>query len=226
MYHYVNNSGSSLSVTPEAFEKQMKYLRDHNYHVISLDAFVDGKRSGRKFAHNTVVITFDDGQRDNYTNAFPVLKEYDMPATIFLITQSIGQRDSFLTWEQVKEMSADGLIDFGAHTQHNVYLPDADMETITAEVTGSKRDIEQRLGEPAHHFCYPSGGFTPEAKHIVKQAGYLSALTTNRGYDRENDDLYELMRVKVTDSDAMEPFHFWGKLSGYYNLFRSAKSGY
>lgn len=223
MYHYTGDGNGTLFVSSENFERQMKYLRDREYNIISLDDFVDRKKAGKDFSHNTVVITFDDGQRNNYINAFPVLKKYQMSATIFIITQWMGQ-NAFLTWDQVKEM-AQYDIDFGSHTQHHVYLPEADIDMLRLEIERSKKDIEKRLGKPVNHLCYPSGGFTKDVKRLVEESGYLSALTTNRGFDRYNNDLYELMRIKVTNSDAVKLFHFWGKLSGYYNFFRKAKSG-
>jgi len=224
MYHYVNEHPWSLSVTPQNFDRQMKYLRDHRYHAISLDELVAGLRQGRDFAHNTVVVTFDDGWADLYDNAFSILKKYHIPATIFVITQWTGG-SSFLNWDQIREMAQHG-IDFGSHMQRHSYIPGLVREGIIAEVTGSKKDLERELKKPANHLCYPSGGFTDEAKEIVREAGYLSAVTTNRGMDRYNHDLYELKRVKVTNSDAVKPFHFWAKLTGYYNLFRRTKPGY
>ena len=222
-YHYIDGNPWTLSVSPEIFERQMKYLKDRNYNVISLDELVDGLRKGRDLPRNTVVITFDDGWEVLYDNAFPVLKKCKFPVTIFVITQWTDGK-TFLNWNQIREMAQYG-IDFGSHMQKHSYIPDLKREQIVAEVAGSKDDLERELGKPARHFCYPSGGFTEEAKEIVREAGYLSASTTNRGTDRYNNDLYELMRVKVTNSDAVKPFHFWAKLSGYYNLFRGVKAG-
>lgn len=224
MYHYVSEGDGTLFVKPDIFERQMKYLRDHRYNVISMDELVDGMRSGRSFAHNTVVVTFDDGRRDNYLNAFPVLQKYQIPATIYMIT-GWAEQSAYLTWGQIREMANSG-IDFGAHTRHHVYLPDVDLETARAEIVGSRDDLLREIRRRPRHFCYPSGGFTEPVKRIVRQAGYDSATTTNRGSDRHNIDFYELNRVKVTNSDAVKPFHFWGKLSGYYNLFRSSRRGY
>lgn len=223
MYHYIDPEIWSLSVTPENFERQMKFLSEKKYRVISLDAFVEQTKAGKPFAHNTVVITFDDGRSDNYKNAYPVLKKYNMPATIFLITQWMD-RDPQLTWDQVREMAANG-IDFGSHTQHHRYVPDLLPRELLTEIVNSKYDIEGRLGRPANHFCFPSGGFTEEAKAVIRQAGYTSASTTNRGMDRHNRDLYELKRIKVKNRDGENTFYFWIKLSGYYNLFRGGKPG-
>lgn len=225
MYHYVNDGhAGSLSVTPENFERQMKYLKDRGYAVISLDAFIEGKRLGRDFARNTVVITFDDGWEDNYTKAFPILKKYEMPATIFLISQLVGQAP-YLHWDQIREMSAHG-IDFGSHTRTHAYVPNLNQEQLLEEALSSKQEIEMHLGRPVKHFCYPLGGFREESKDVLRQAGYLSAVTTNRGSDRQQQDLYAIRRIKVTNSDAVKPLSFWAKLSGYFYLFRMPKLGY
>jgi peptidoglycan/xylan/chitin deacetylase (PgdA/CDA1 family) len=228
MYHSVDESPESLSVSPEIFERQMYYLKSHRYHVISLDEFVEGKRKGRTFPHNTVVITFDDGFEDNYTAAYPSLKRYGFPATIFLIVDRIGttfDEVTYLTWDQIKEMSRNG-ITFGSHTWRHTYVPDFSLEEFWLEAISSKKEIELQTGQPVRHFCYPSGGFTEGAKAILQRAGYRSAATTNRGLDRYQQDLYELKRVKVSDSDGVKPLHFRLKLSGYYYLFRRPKAGY
>ena len=224
MYHYVNEEPGSLSVSPENFRKQMRYLKERGYQVISMDDFVRAKNSGRKLPFNWVVITFDDGRDDNYENAYPVLKEYGFPATIFIISQLVD-KEPYLTWEQVREMSQNG-IDFGSHTRHHRYLPDLPEDELRNEIFNSKKDIEDVLNKQINHFCYPSGGFTKLSKELMREAGYLSATTTNRGAYRDNKDLYELNRIKITNSDAVRPFNFAIKLSGYYNLFRRSRSGH
>lgn len=227
MYHYMGGDRGSLTVSPESFERQMKYLRDHDYQVISLDEFVEGKMAGKDFPHNTVVITFDDGIEDNYTEAFPILKKYQIPATIFVITGLVGKTyDGLdcLNWRQIKEMSAHG-ISFGSHSHTHRYLPNLSPDELIKEIEFSKFELEKQLGGTARHFCYPIGAFTHQVKKALKEAGYISASTTNRGFDRYNNDLYELQRIKIKDTDAIKPFHFWGKLTGYYNIFREAQPG-
>lgn len=224
MYHSIyDDPKSSLSVAPENFSKQMKFLAENEYSVITLDELVSGIESGRKFPGKTVVITFDDGMKDNYLNAFPALVENDFPATIFLITGYIDKFDSYVTWEQVRLMMREG-ISFGGHTRNNVYLPSvSDTKVLWDEIAGSKEDIKNKTGKPPEYFCYPTGGFNAKIKQAVKKAGYKGACTTNRGTDKSNKDVFELNRVKITDSDMNKPFHFRAKLSGYYNLFRKLK---
>ncbi|MEA3489785.1 MAG: polysaccharide deacetylase family protein [Candidatus Omnitrophota bacterium] len=226
MYHAVRDDRSStLNVTPENFSRQMAFLRESGYSVISLDDLVRHIRKGRRFVPGAVVITFDDGYEDNYFHAFPVLKKYDMPATIFLITGYTGTRKGYMKWDQVRAMMKSN-IDFGGHTMNDVYLPSLEDDgRLWEEIYGCREDILRNAGGEAGYFCYPIGGFNERVKNTVKKAGYKGACTTNRGDDRFNRDVYELKRIKVTNSDMNKPLHFRAKLSGYYNLFRSVKSG-
>ena len=226
MYHSISGDVSStLNVAPDNFARQMEFLRDAGYSVISLGELVENIKKGRGYIPKTVVITFDDGYRDNYLNAFPVLSKYDIPATIFLITGYVGENPDYVNWDQVRLMMKNN-IDFGGHTRNNAYLPSVDdPKRLREEVAGCREDIEANTGSEADFFCYPTGGFNEDVKQAVKDAGYKAACTTNRGADRLNRDLYELKRVKVTNSDMTKPMHFRAKLSGYYNAFRSTRSG-
>ncbi len=229
MYHRITEGpNESLYVKPDSFLRQMAYIKWRGYNVISLDELVEGIKNGKKFKHNTVVITFDDGYEDNYVSAYSVLKNYDFPAVIFLISNYIDKKQGHLKWQQIKEMLKDSKIAFGGHTRNNVYLPDVKSKSgLKNEIAGCKKDIEAKIGRNIDYFCYPTGGFTEEIKKIVKEAGYKGACTTNRGFARFNKDVYELKRIKIKGSDFVEkPLSFWAKLSGYYNVFRRGKKPY
>jgi len=232
-YHSFDYGRGQLSVTPENFEKQMRYLKDKGFNVISLDELNEGIKDKKKFAHNTVVITIDDGYENNFIYAYPVLKKYGFPATIFLITNYMGE-EGFLNWDEVKEMSKHNIA-FGGHTKNHVYLPIVNKEDVLwDEIAGCKKAIEEHIGMPADYFCFPFGGFTQRTQMLVKRAGYKGACITNRGLDVLNKhDVYELDRVSVRDSDPyfsfsnlFDPIRFRAKLSGYYNSFREEKRGY
>lgn len=226
-YHHVGVPSGMWrlnTVSERSFEYQMNFLKRHGFHVIDFNDLVTGIKEGQEFARDTVVLQFDDGYEDNYKYAFPVLKKYGFPATIFLISDKVGDPD-FLTWDQVKEMEKYN-IKAGAHTRHHVYLPRVSGAQAQDEIAGSKKVIEDHLGHSINFFAYPSGGFTPEDKQILRDAGYKAAVTTNRGKDKFNYDLYELKRIHMNNTDDQySGLVLWFKLSGYYNLFRHSKSG-
>lgn len=229
-YHSFDYGTGMLSSSPENFERQMRYIKVKGFKVIPLNELVEGITSGRKFAHNTVVITIDDGYKNNFTYAYPILKKYGFPATIFLMTNAIGA-PGYLNWEEVKEMSMNN-ISFGGHTKNHPYLPSIEQEDILwDEIFGCKKAIEAHIGIPVDYFCYPFGGFTEAMKIIVKKAGYKGACGTNRGSNVLNrKDLYELHRISVRNanpyfsfSNLSAPIRFRAKLKGFYNLFREQK---
>ena len=228
-YHHVGGSLDKFEklniVSVQSFEEQMFFLKKNGYKVVSFKDLIEGINKGYAFAHNTVVIQFDDGYEDNYTNAFPVLKKYQFSAMVFLISDSIGT-PGFLTWNQVKEMES---YDFkaGAHTRRHSYLPEISLEEAKEEIVGSKRIIEEHLEHAIDYFAYPSGGFTKEVQAFVKEAGYKAAVTTNRGRSKfNNEDLYALKRIRMNENDSkFMSIALWAKCSGYYNLFRKKKDG-
>jgi len=224
-YHHVGIPSGKWrlnSVSEKSFEYQMTFMKRHGFQVISFDDLVEGIKKGHLFSRNTVVLQFDDGYEDNYKYAFPILKKYGFSAIEFLISDKIGD-PGFLTWDEVKEMEKYNLL-AGAHTRHHVYLPEVSLIEAQDEIAGSKKVIEDHLGHSIDYFCYPTGGFTEEVKRLVKEAGYRAAVTTNRGKDRFNIDLYELDRVHMNNTDDRYfGLILWFKLSGYYNLFRKLK---
>lgn len=233
-YHSFDYGSGLLSVAPENFERQMRYLKDKHYNVISLDELVGGIKNKRTFTRNTVVITIDDGYENNFTRAYPILKKYGFPAIIFLITNSIGTRAAFLSWDEIKEMSKNN-ISFGGHTKNHVYLPSVNKEDVLwDEIVGCKKTIEEHIGIPVDYFCFPLGGFTEETEMLAKRAGYKGACVTNRGYDILNRyKIYELNRISVRNSNPyfsfsnlFAPIRFRAKLAGYYNVFRENRKGY
>ena len=223
MYHHVRytQKTENNSVSPERFEWQMKYLSKNKYKVLSLDELVQGVKAKKRFSRKSVVITFDDGYDDNYIYALPILKKYHFPVIIFLPSELMNT-PGFLMWGELKQMMANGF-DVGSHTMRHAYLPDLKPEDQWKEITGSKESIERNLGIKLKYFCYPSGGFNETIKDMLKKSGYEGACTTNRGAIRFGKDVYQLKRIRLSDSDDNE-FKLWAKLFGYYNLFRNRKN--
>ena len=225
MYHSVDYADKPEAnwVSPELFERHMAYLFYHKYHVISLDELVDSIKEGRKISKKSVVITFDDGYENNYTYALNILKKYGFPATIFIPSDFLDTH-GHLTTQQVKEM-AQQKIDVGSHSRTHAYLPGQPEITQKDEIRGSRQALEEKVATEIKYFAYPIGGFSPEIKKIVREAGYKGACTTNRGNDRANKDVYALKRIRFSNNDDKD-HTLWIKLSGYYNLFRRLKDPY
>jgi peptidoglycan/xylan/chitin deacetylase (PgdA/CDA1 family) len=216
MYHRVDIGGGEpgLFVTPETFERQMEFLKIHGYHVVPLNDLVRDLKAGRRISHKTVVITFDDGNADNFRNAFPVLHKLNFPATIFMITGNIG-REGWLTEEDLRILDQSD-ITIGSHTISHAFLPDLTSDdALTRELGESKDRLEKLLGHPVTLFSYPAGGFTERSKNRVIEQGYEGAVTTNHGKGRH--DPYALHRIKVKDSGG-NLFSFWVRTTGLYHL--------
>ena len=198
----------------------MALLKKFGYRVIKLEDLVDSLKKGVEISRKAVVITFDDGKQSVYTHAFAILKKYNYPAIVFLPTELIGT-PGYVTWPQVREMMAHN-ISFGSHTKNQVYLPDFSEDRQREEIAGSKKILEKQLGVPMEYFSYPTGGFSEATKRLVKQAGYKAAVTTNRGFEMKHQDLFELKRVRLSNSDSND-LYIWVKFAGYANVFKKGK---
>ncbi len=227
MYHSIGGPGSKqypLDVSPGSFEKQMRFLSRHHYNVIPLHDLVTLLKEGKKTPSKTVVITFDDAYENNYTEAYPILKKYNLPATIFVVVNYMGQTKNlyghdfrFMTPQMALEMQDSGLITIGSHTMNHLLLPSIkDKSVLWQEIRGSKEALEKILGRPVLAFCYPNGGYTPEVEKMVQAAGYQIAVTTMARHKRPGRyDIFALRRIKVTDS-AVNPVVFFVETSGYF----------
>jgi len=185
-------------VAPEAFIRQMEYLKNENYTVIDLDSLVGALKRNIRLPPKSVVLTFDDGWRSQYSYAFPVLKKYGFTATFFIYTDVIDH-NYFLTWDQVRLMRNSGMT-IGGHTKSHPYLPDIhDSAQLREEIIGSKLIIEDQIRAKINLFAYPFGHYRDEVIGIVKEAGYTAARSTYKGINNTKDDLYTLKAVEVTD---------------------------
>ena len=228
MYHHISpaEEGNIVNVTPDRFKKQMEFINNHNYNVITPDEYVRCAREEKEIkSKNLVLITFDDGYEDNFTYAYPVLKENNFPAVVFVVVNKLGKED-YLTIDQIKKMQQSGII-FGSHTLNEVYLPSLDEAAVKGEVRGSKIKLEKITAKPVNFFAYCTGGYTKEAQNILRLSGYLMAFTTNRGFNkdrRNNDDIFAIRRIKITDRDNW--FSLWAKSTGIYHLFHRVRNPY
>lgn len=232
MYHQVNPKATfanKLSISVDTFERQMRFLKNKHYNVISLEALADLIKEKKHIPPKTIAITFDDGYKDNYVYAFAVLRKYRLPATVFIIVKEVGRtQGDRLNWDQIKIMQDSGLVTFGSHAMgpdpltkaYSRYPVKLSLERYFKEqVSDSKEIIQQRLAKSVTLFSYPEGKFNAAIRQAVIDAGYKAAATTSPGKNYPNNDVFALKRIRVSES-ARNLFIFWVQVSGYYTFLK------
>lgn len=195
-YHKVDAYHHALSIPPDEFEEQIKYLYDSGYHSISPDQLTAYLKEGSPLPEKPILITFDDGYADNYNNAYPILKKYGFNATIFIVTNLVGHDRRFVTWEQVKEMQSNGFT-FGSHTANHIPLSQLPAEQVEIELIQSRDEITRQIGVTPRYFAYPTGAYNMQIEEVVRKAGYTAAFTIRYGQVSPESDLYALERIPI-----------------------------
>lgn len=226
MYHMISphlpknrSKFNRLRVTPQAFEKQLHWLHKNQWKTMTMAELAEHQN----IPPRTVVLTFDDGYADNYIHAFPLLKRYNMKATIFIVTERFNQNwatdkdtklssnelnnEAMLTHEMVREMTDSGLIDIGSHTIHHVNLPTLSYEQQEEEIAHSKTIIEQAYNITCKSFAYPFGFYDDTSVALVQKHGYTSAVTTvPRFLPWEDKNRYEIPRIIISGRQSLFDF--------------------
>lgn len=212
MYHYIrvnpdphDRVGADLSVTPEDFAQQMQLLAARGFHTISLDELAAAILTGAALPDRPIVLTFDDGYEDFYTSAYPILKEYHLDATSFVITGKVGWK-GYLTWDQMREMQASGLVQFESHTVDHVAMSQVSLSQAQYELIASKSALEKQLDARVDIFCYPSGRYDSQVESFLAQDGYIAGVSTRPGIVHNIGDLPALTRLRIRGSDTLNEF--------------------
>jgi len=202
MYHYVEyvqNKNDKLRIalntTPYVLENEIQTLIAAGYNFITnndLSDVLDGKTN---LPANPILLTFDDGYRDFYTDAYPILKKYRVKATNYVIAGFLNRNNHLLT-SQVQEISNDGLVEIGAHTVNHVWLKGLQLNIVSDEVFQSKEILEQLIHKPVLSFAYPFGAFDDQAIKVVKDSGFRSAVSTIPGVNQNQEDRFYMFRLR------------------------------
>lgn len=206
-YHRVNpwHKEDALTVSPGNFERQMRYLLKRGFIPVQPDDYLS--KAGTGDSSSALLTTFDDGYADNLWYAAPVLGKLGVKPLIFLTVNYIGtvdifrrykdkEKDRFLNWREVGEMSAEGVV-FGSHSLSHPHLTQVDDGTLRAEVAESKKIIEDRTGRPVNFFCCPYGDFDERVIVALQGAGYLGAVVTPGVGKMVKKSVYTLPRTGV-----------------------------
>jgi peptidoglycan/xylan/chitin deacetylase (PgdA/CDA1 family) len=227
MYHSLEESDRwFMNVRPANFERQMAYIAKKGFPVISLAELARRIREKLPLG-GSIVITFDDGYRDNYTTALPALRRYGFPATIFVATDRIGTTDArglqYVSAEEIQELEAGGLITIQPHTMSHPRLAEVPLEEARAEVTGSKLALESLLGSRRGLFAYPYGSYNAATADMVRGVGFDAAVTVDEGTVKAGDDAFKIARVSIDASTTHAQFR--GKLSRAIDIYTAVKGG-
>jgi len=226
MYHYVHpnpDAGDRLTVSPEVFDRQMRFLKSRHYNVVPLQLLGDLIRDKKKIPPKTIAITLDDGHKDNFTYVFPILKRYNLPATMFIIINEVGRpQNDRLTWGEINIMRDSGLVTFGSHTlgPEPLIKIESDKE-LRSQIFDSKRILEEKLGRKVSMFSYSEVFFNDKIKQLIIDAGYGLAVATMPGKKYPNDDVFSLKRLRIS-SNSGNLFVFWFETSGIYTFIRES----
>lgn len=218
LYHSIGKIDPSdnlgIRVDKDKFYSQMKILKEGNYKVISLKETVDSIKK-KNFPGDAVAITFDDGYRDNITDAAPILEKMGFRATFFVTVSYIGgiktnpkrtwQRWECMDWLDLKELIKRGH-DIGSHSYHHISLTKFNRETQREEIRSSKDILRSYLKKEINFYSYPYGSFDEESAGLAKEEGYAAACTTEPGINNKSANLYRLKRIEIQPKDTDDDF--------------------
>ena len=204
-YHSIQKNGENeLMMNPELFRSQMQWLKDNNYTSLTLEELYNYIKFNTPVPEKSVVITLDDGYVDNYTNAMPIINEFDFDATIFMVSDFINN-PNFLTENQLKELEKNK-ITIESHTVNHLNLANISREKQKEELEESKKHLGSLLNKSVDYIAYPYGSYTDDTKDIAVETGYKMGFSTNSGWASGNSDLFSIPRVYMSDFYDMNEF--------------------
>lgn len=199
MYHHIGVSpiGSRYYVTPENFEAHLKLLRDWGYASISTSMLVEAITKGAELPPRPIIFTFDDGNLDNYSNAFPIMQRYGFAGVLYIPAAFVGE-PNYLNVDQIKEMASAGW-EVGSHSiSHPTNFLALEPSAMRREIVGSRQMLEEMLGLPILTFAYPFGLNSGGAADYVHFAGYIAGMgATGYTADQGTSNLFVLQRVEI-----------------------------
>lgn len=204
-------SAKKYTLEDYIFEQQIRNLKDNGYSCINFSDVKNSLFSSYNLPAKPIVITFDDGMEDNYNVAFPILKRYNVKATFFIVTNLVG-KENFLHWNQIIEMSNEGM-EFQSHTHTHRNLSELSNDEIQKELNLSKNILEEKLNKQIGVVALPFGrGDNKNVKEIALASGYLFACNSTWGDNNINKNSFYLNRFGINVDCSMEQFRSFVEL--------------
>lgn len=202
LYHYVeyvqdrnDTMRQSLNTPPHVFEQQLLTLKKDNYTFLTVSNLGDILEGKLDLPSKPIILTFDDGYRDFYTDVYPILKKHNIKVTQYVISGVIGQKN-YMFKKQIDEILKSGLVEVGSHTVHHVSLASKLFPVVQYEAAKSKADLEKMFGVKIVSFAYPNGSFDEQSISVVQSAGYKTAVSTVPGIDQSQNNRFFLYRLR------------------------------
>lgn len=213
MYHYISAAPSAndrirygLSVTPEMFEAQLKLLQDNGCTTITLRDLYTYLAIGTPLPDNPIILTFDDGYLDNYTNAFPLLQKYGMIGTFFVLTGPADEGNpAYLSWDMIQEMN-DGGMDIQLHSRAHLDMRNRSYDWLVFQLIGGRQSIEGHTGKPVNFMAYPSGKYDANLLRFLRDTNFWAAVTTAAGRQHVLQDALLWERVRISGQMRLPDF--------------------
>ena len=215
-YHQFTNANAvsqRLEVTAKAFRAQMQYLRDNNFNVLSMKQVEEILQGKRQLPDNAIVLTIDDGYASVYDVALPIIKEFGFPFTLYVYTDFVGG-GAALSWAEVKELQATGLVDIQSHSKSHSSLSRLEQDTseqayherVLNELEHSKRVLERRVGNDTWQISFPYGNTSEDVPALMRNSGYRLGFTVTRGDNTVYTDPAFLYRTMIYGDHTLEDF--------------------
>lgn len=219
LYHHIGTASSpaasSYYTSPEDFEAQMKALRDWGYTSITISQLVEAIMNSALLPNHPVVITFDDGNLNVYTNAFPIMRKYGFTGVMYIIANKL-HADGYMGIDQIKEMAAAGW-EVGSHSMTHAHLREAH-DRLNFEIAQSRINLQEALGVPVRSFAYPYGEMDEVVGKQVQSYGYTSAVGLGTLWNQSLYNLYYLSRREVSNGVDLQVFASYLPWPGAENL--------
>ena len=206
LYHHVHPDPPSLNywIDTENFEDQMRILSDLGHHTVTPTQLRQAILKGLQLPLKPVIITFDDGNEDNYEYAFPIMQKFGFIGTAYIVANRLGA-DGFLSTEQLKEMAAAGW-EIGSHSMTHADLADATATKLREELLDSRLRLEREIGVEVRSFSYPFGSFVSTLGSKVENYGYRTAMGLGKKTLHDLNTIYYLDRITIHGTVTLEEF--------------------
>ncbi len=221
-HHFLEDCDSPLCISPAVFDQHMKYLKDNGYRTVTMEDLQGFLQYRKALPKKSLVITIDDGYRSAYDVAYHILKRYGFTATFFIYTDYVGVSPKAITWDQLKEMGADGF-QIGSHTQSHSDLTmkkEGESEEdyfarIEKELIGSKQIIDMKLEQDTMAIAFPFGRYDENILSLAEQVGYKLGFSVDGGGNPFFSDALCLRRTQILKKDLNS---FITKLDTFYEF--------